>query len=59
MILTGIVLLLPGLCALIFAVGTISASQFDSSIAPLILIGLLVGFGGVMLIRAAFRDPER
>ena len=55
MILVGIVLLLPGLCAVIFGVGSLTAPHYDSGFTPFILVGLLVGFGGVMLIRAAIR----
>jgi len=59
MVLVGIILLLPGLCALIFGGVALSQSQVDSGYMPFIVIGLLVGFGGVMLIRAAIRGPRR
>jgi prolipoprotein diacylglyceryltransferase len=29
-----------------------------AAVAPLIVIGLLVGFGGIMLIRSAIRGPQ-
>jgi uncharacterized membrane protein HdeD (DUF308 family) len=54
MVIVGIILLLPGLCALIFAAGSLG-SRSDSGFAPLILLGLLVGAGGVALIRFAIR----
>jgi hypothetical protein len=57
MVLIGIVLLLPGLCAVIFGVLSIGPHA-DSGFAPLIIIGLLVGFGGIMLIRSAIRGPQ-
>jgi hypothetical protein len=59
MVLVGIVLLLPGLCAVILGVGYFRDSQFDSSLMAIILLCLLVGFGGIMLIRAAIRGPRR
>jgi hypothetical protein len=56
MVLVGIVLLLPGLCAAIFGVGSlIDIQHYDSMFTVPILFGLLVGFGGIMLIRAAIR----
>ncbi|MGY4401185.1 hypothetical protein [Bradyrhizobium sp. USDA 3315] len=53
MVLFGLVLLLPGLCALLFGFGVLSESKTDPSILFLILLGLAVCFAGVMLIRAA------
>jgi hypothetical protein len=58
MVLVGIVLLLPGLCAVIFGVASLSQSRVDSGFMPFVIIGLLVGFGGVMLIRSAIRGPR-
>lgn len=48
MAISGVILLLPGLCALLF--GGISISEggkIDSDIAPLVFLGLVVGIGGV------------
>ena len=60
MILVGIVLLLPGLCALVFGVGSILDMQhYDSMFTAPILVGLLIGLGGVILIRFAIRGPRR
>jgi hypothetical protein len=56
MIVAGIILLLPGLCALIF--GGIALSEggsFPSDIASLIVLGLFVGAVGVLLIVSAIR----
>ena len=56
MVLVGMVLLLPGLCAAIFGVGSlIDIQHYDSMFTVPILFDLLVGFGGIMLIRAAIR----
>jgi hypothetical protein len=55
MVIVGTILLLPGLCALIFGGMALSQPRFDLGLTPYILIGLLVGFAGVMLIRAATR----
>jgi len=52
----GIMLLLPGVCALLF--GGISISEggrICSDVAPLVLLGLVVGMGGVGLIWAAIK----
>jgi hypothetical protein len=57
MVIAGIIMLLPGLCALIFGAGSLFSSHPDSGFAPFVLVGLL-GFGGVMLIRAAIRGPR-
>lgn len=58
MVLFGIILLLPGLCALIFGVTMISETRFDAAFASLVLLGLFVGAGGVILIRAAIKGPR-
>ena len=59
MVIVGVVLLLPGLCALVFGAGSLFSPSYDSGFTPFILFGLLVGFGGVMLIRAGIRGPRR
>jgi len=56
MVMVGIILLLPGVCALLF--GGISISEggkLGSDVAPLVLLGLTVGAGGVALIWAAIK----
>ena len=53
MAIIGIILLLPGLCAVIFGGIALTQPHFDGGFMPFILVGLLVGVGGVMLIRAA------
>jgi hypothetical protein len=59
MVIVGIILLLPGLCALIFGVGSLtSRGGFDSGFVPFIVVGLIVGSVGVVLIRAAIRNPR-
>ena len=49
MVMFGVILLLPGICALVFAVDT----NFDLRFIPVLVLALLVAFAGVMLIRAA------
>ncbi|MGY4628585.1 hypothetical protein [Bradyrhizobium sp. USDA 4486] len=59
MVISGVILLLPGLCALLF--GGISISEggkIDSDIAPLVFLGLVVGIGGVVLIWAAIKGRK-
>ena len=59
MVLFGLILLLPGLCAILFGVGSLTDSSMDPTLLFLVLLGLLVGFAGVMLIRAAIKGPRR
>jgi uncharacterized membrane protein YidH (DUF202 family) len=58
MVIFGIVLLLPGLCATLFSTSAILGGQFRQVLdgAPLIIIGLVVGFAGIMLILHATRE---
>ncbi|RXH40806.1 hypothetical protein [Bradyrhizobium zhanjiangense] len=59
MVIAGVILLLPGLCALLFGGISISDSgKIDSDIAPLVFLGLVVGIGGVVLIWAAIRGRK-
>ncbi len=55
MVIVGIILLLPGLCAIIFGVGSLTSSHPDPGITSLVMLGLLIGGGGVALIWAAIR----
>ncbi len=59
MVIVGVVLLLPGLYASVFGASSLFSSSYDSGFTLFILFGLLVGFGGVMMIRAAFRGQRR
>jgi hypothetical protein len=58
MALFGLILLLPGLCALLFGFGGLTGSRPDPSVFFLILLGLAVCFAGVMLIRAAIKGSS-
>ncbi len=59
MVLAGIILLLPGLCALLFGgMALMQPQHFDSGLVPFIVVGLLVGALGIVLISAAFRNPR-
>lgn len=55
MIIIGVILLLPGVCALIFAF----APHYDSFFTPFVVLGLIVSMFGVVMIRAAIRGPKR
>jgi hypothetical protein len=59
MILVGIVLLLPGLCALVFGGMALTEPHFDSGILSFVFVGLLVGAADVALIVSAIRGPRR
>jgi hypothetical protein len=58
MVIFGIVLVLPGLCAILFGVGALADHSLDPSLVVFIVIGVAVGFAGVMLIREAIRGPR-
>jgi hypothetical protein len=55
MVIIGIILLLPGACALIFGYVAIGNRDWPSDITGLIIFGLLIGAGGIWLIVRAFR----
>jgi hypothetical protein len=52
MLVAGIILMLPGLCAII--VGA-SSARFDPSLAMVVLLCLMIGLGGLALIVSAVR----
>jgi hypothetical protein len=58
MIIAGLIMLLPGLCAIIFGVGSLTGSSMDPIVTVLVVLGLFVGFLGIMLIRAATKSPR-
>jgi hypothetical protein len=58
MIIAGLIMLLPGLCAIIFGVGSLTGSSMEPIVTVLVVLGLFVGFLGIMLIRAAVKDPR-
>jgi hypothetical protein len=58
MVIVGLILLLPGLCALIFGVGSLSSSHYDPGFTPFIVFGALLGIAGGVLIRFAIRGPR-
>ncbi|MCK1423665.1 hypothetical protein IVB14_31100 [Bradyrhizobium sp. 180] len=52
----GLVMLLPGVCALLFGgMSVVEDGRIASDIAPLVFLGLVVGIGGVALIWAAIK----
>ncbi|MBV8696446.1 hypothetical protein [Bradyrhizobium sp.] len=56
---SGVILLLPGLCALIFMGGSISSTRFDSSLVSILLLAFIAGAFGVLMIWAAIRRASR
>ncbi|MCP3404204.1 hypothetical protein [Bradyrhizobium sp. CCGB01] len=59
MVIFGVIMLLPGLCALLFGgASVVDGGRIDSDIAPLVFVGLVVGIGGVALIWAAIRGRK-
>jgi hypothetical protein len=54
MVIFGVILLMPGVCAIFFMVG-MGPSGADSGIALLWAVCLAVAFGGLWLLRSAFR----
>jgi hypothetical protein len=57
MVIAGLIMLLPGLCSIIFGVAEFTGSSVNPTEMALILLGLFVGFLGIMLIRAAVKGP--
>jgi hypothetical protein len=56
MVISGIIMLLPGLCALLFGgISVVEDGRIESGIAPLVFLGLVVGAVGVALIWAAIK----
>jgi hypothetical protein len=58
MVIAGVILLLPGVCALIFGFDTLTSSRSDPVVTMLVTLGLMVAVGGIFLIRAAIRGPR-
>ena len=58
MAIAGLIMLLPGLCAIIFGVASLTGSSMEPIVTVLVVLGLFVGFLGIMLIRAATRGPR-
>ena len=58
MVIAGVIMLLPGLCALFFGIGSLGDSHVDSLVVQLVLLGLAIGTGGVFLIWAAIRGSR-
>lgn len=55
----GIFMLLPGLCALLFGgMSVVEDGRIPADIAPLVLLGLVIGIGGVALIWAAIKGRK-
>ena len=55
MVMFGVILLFPGICALIFVVD--SSFRLDSRFIPILVLALLAAFAGVLLIRSARKRP--
>ncbi len=55
MIVAGLILLLPGLCAVIFGFAELSSSSTEPVVSLLVLIGLVLGGVGVGMIWSAIR----
>jgi hypothetical protein len=64
MVILGIILLLPGLCAVVYIGAAVlgPSSLFGYPLVNLLwivwILCLVVGFGGIMLLRQAFRSPR-
>lgn len=56
--LVGAILLLPGVCGLLFGGAMLSEMRFDGLVLGLVLLGLVVGTVGLLLLRAAFRRHD-
>ncbi|UWU92463.1 hypothetical protein [Bradyrhizobium sp. CB1015] len=59
MVISGVILLLPGVCALLFGgMSVFEDGRIAADIAPLVFFGLVVGIGGVALIWAAIKGRK-
>jgi hypothetical protein len=58
MIIVGLILLLPGACALFFGFAELTSSGSDPFVNLLVLIGLAIGAAGVGMIWSAIRGPR-
>ena len=59
MAISGIFMLLPGLCALLFGgMSVVDGGRIAADIAPLIFLGLVIGMGGVAMIWAAIKGRK-
>lgn len=55
-VIAGVILLLPGLCALLFGGGSlVEEGRIDLNFIPIILIGLFAGALGIVLLRLGIR----
>ncbi|QOZ22464.1 MULTISPECIES: hypothetical protein [Bradyrhizobium] len=59
MLLFGVILLLPGLCAILFLVGSVTTGGADSTLVGLGVLGLMLGAIGVMLLYTAVKGRGR
>jgi hypothetical protein len=50
LLIIGIIMLLPGLCGLFFGGIALTEPSSSGGILPLVLLGLAIGFAGVMLL---------
>jgi hypothetical protein len=58
MMIIGLIALLPGICAITFLVAmTLPGGFFDGGVVALWLFCFAISAGGIMLIRAARRQP--
>ena len=58
MVVAGVTLLLPGLCAIIFGRMMLSEAHVASDVVSFVVLGLAVGCFGVILIWTAFHRPR-
>jgi hypothetical protein len=58
MVIAGLIMLLPGVCALYFGSFRLAHPDSPDTFTPFIVVGLLVGLGGVMLLWAALRRHQ-
>jgi hypothetical protein len=58
LVVTRVIPLLPGLCAVIFGSMVVSEARVESGVVPLVAVGLVVGFFGLVMIWATFRSPR-
>ncbi|SFJ50355.1 hypothetical protein [Bradyrhizobium sp. cf659] len=59
MAIAGVILLLPGFCALLFGgMSVVEDGRIAADMAPLVFLGVVIGIGGVALIWAAIKGRK-
>jgi hypothetical protein len=59
MVVAGLIMLLPGLCAIFFGVASLRGFSMEPLVMQLVVLGLLIGGFGIVLLRLAIKGQGR